>query len=181
VRREWAEETEWIRRAGAGDTAAYEELLAPVLGDAERLAYGMLQDRANAEDAVQDAAVRAWQRLGNVAPGRSFGPWFLGIVANRCRDARRSNWHAVVLLADDDEAWPPDDEWAGDGGWQEAADLRAALAALPDSYRVTIVLHFYLDLPLEEVSAVLGLGIAGVKTRINRGLRQLRRALQAER
>lgn len=181
VDREWGQESEWLRRARTGDTGAYELLLAPVLADASRLAYGLLQDRSMAEDSVQEAAILAWRRLENVEAGRPFRPWFLGIVANRCREALRSRWRSVVPLPDEDEAWTGDTPWTGDGGWLEGADLRRALAELPHGHRLAIVLHFYLDLPLEEVSSVLGLGIAGVKARINRGLRRLRRALEAER
>src|SRR5262249_39331249 len=129
-----------------------------------------------AEDSVQEAALLGWSRLGNLTPGRSFRPWFLGIVANRCRELRRSRWwRGKVWLADDDELLGSDS-----GGWPSGAQLRRALAALPHSHRTAIVLHFYLDMPLEDVAATLGLGIAGVKARINRGLRRLRVALDTE-
>lgn len=172
---QWGQEMEWLRLARMGDTSAYANLLAPVLAEAARLAYGLLQDRSTAEDSVQEAAILAWQRLANVEPGRSFRPWFLGIVANRCREALRSRWRSVTRLPDDAGVW------TDEGDWLEGAALRQALAELPHGHREAIVLHFFLDLPLEEVSAVLGLGIAGVKARINRGLRRLRASLGAER
>jgi DNA-directed RNA polymerase specialized sigma24 family protein len=96
-------------------------------------------------------------------------------VANRCREAQRSRWwrFTTPLLATDNV---PDVQ----ADWLDYAELRRAVARLPYRLRVAIVLHFYLDLPLEEVAATLGLRIAGVKTRINLGLRQLRVALEAE-
>jgi RNA polymerase sigma-70 factor (ECF subfamily) len=155
---------------------AYAELLRPLLGPATRLAYGLLQDRCAAEDSVQEAATRAWERFENLESGRSFRPWFLGIVANRCREALRSRWWSVIRVPD-----PASRTWRDEDAWLAGADLRRALAGLPHGQRVAIVLHFYLDLPLEEVAATLGLEIAGVKARINRGLRRLRCALEPER
>jgi RNA polymerase sigma-70 factor (ECF subfamily) len=167
---------ELVRRVRAGDMDAYADLLRPLLGVATKLAYGLLQDRWAAEDSVQEAAWRAWRRFGNLESSRPFRPWFLGIVANRCREALRSRWWSVLRVADPGyRAREQEDEWLA------GADLRRALAELPYGQRAAIVLHFYLDLPLEEVAVTLGLGMAGVKARINRGLRRLRVALEAER
>lgn len=167
-------EAELIERARMGFELAYAELVTPLLPAAARFAYGLLHDRCDAEDSVQEAALLGWQRLANLEPGRSFRPWFLGIVANRCRERVRAHWWTVIRM--------PDLGGAGshEGDWLQGADLRRALARLPHPQRAAIVLHFYLDLPLEEVAATLGLGIAGVKARINRGLRRLRVALAAE-
>lgn len=170
------EEAELIRRVGMGDSDAYAELLSPLLRVATGLAYGLLQDRRAAEDSVQEAATRAWRRLGNLESGRPFRPWFLGIVANRARETRRSRWWSVLRVPD---LSPP--TWRDEDDWLAGADLRRALAELPHGQRAAIVLHFYLDLPLEEVAATLGLGMAGVKARINRGLRRLRKAMEAQR
>jgi len=72
------DEPEMIRRAQGGDRAAYEELLRPLVGPGAALAFALLYDRPAAEDAFQEAAIRAWQRLRNLRPGSPFRPWFLG-------------------------------------------------------------------------------------------------------
>jgi RNA polymerase sigma-70 factor (ECF subfamily) len=164
-------ELELIHRAQAGDQAAFEALLEPVLRQAHLLAYGMLQRRCDAEDCVQEAALRSWARLGNVEPGRSFRPWFLGIVANRCREWRRGRWWSVTWLLDGHQS--------SEGDWLEGEELRRALARLRHRHRVAIVLHFYVGLSHEEVAATMGTGVAGVKSNINRGLRSLRADLGA--
>src|SRR6202040_2466324 len=74
-----------INRAKEGDRSAFDELIGPLVDQGFRLAYGMLHDREAAEDAVQEAAVRSWRKLGNVRPGSEMRPWFLAIVANQCR------------------------------------------------------------------------------------------------
>src|SRR5260221_9537209 len=87
-----------IARAREGDKAAFGNLLRPAIEPAARLAYGMLLDRTEAEDVVQEAAIKAWRRLGNLRAGADFAPWFLGIVANQCRTVRRTPWWSVLGL-----------------------------------------------------------------------------------
>lgn len=167
-------DSDLIARACAGDKTAFEQLLRPVFDSAARLAYGMLQDRSAAEDAVQESAFRAWRRLGNIRAGADFGPWFFGIVTNQCRSVRRAgSWYVLRLEHEETSARLAPEEVAIRG-----ADLRHALLRLPTDQRAAILLHFYLDLPLEGVAVALGISFAGVKSRINRGLKRMRPALR---
>jgi RNA polymerase sigma factor (sigma-70 family) len=165
-------EPDLISRATAGDKVAFEALLGPIVAPAARLAYAMLQDRAEAEDVVQEAAVKAWRKLGTFRPGADFKPWFLAIVANQCRMVRRTSWWSVLRL---DRM--PADRSGSETNSVVSMDLRRALLALPSDQRAAIALHFYLDLPLDEVAEVLGVSVAGVKSRINRALKRMRPAL----
>lgn len=158
-----------LERAKGGDRAAFEELFTPHAMDAFRLAVAMLQRREDAEDAVQNAMLKAWRRLGTFRTGCDVRPWFLTIVANECRSLRRSRWWSVVRLAD----------LYGDGGsWRDSLpremDLRRALARLPADQRLLLVLHYYLDLPFAEVAAVVGGSPEAAKSRTFRVLRKLR-------
>lgn len=161
-----------ISRAKQDDRVAYERLLEPAVRPATRLAFAMLQDRSDAEDAFQESALRAWRRLGNLRSGSSFQPWFLGIVANQCRDIRRGRWRQIVRLPDLMPARTVDES-----AWLEEVDLRRAVSALPHDQRVAILLHFHLDMPLNDVSIALGISPAGVRTRIKRALRRIRPAV----
>src|SRR6266480_7111701 len=163
---------ELIARARGGDKAAFEQLLSPVIAAGARLAYGMLMDRAAAEDVVQESAFKAWRRLGNIRSGSDFRPWFLGIVVNQARSTRRASWWSVLRI-DPNVATTANDDAAVRG-----ADLRKALLRVPADQRAAILLHFYLDLPLHEVATALGISVAGVKSRINRGLKRMRPGLQ---
>jgi RNA polymerase sigma factor (sigma-70 family) len=165
---------ELISRARVGEKAAFEDLLRPLIGPAARLAYAMLQDRAEAEDVVQESAIRAWRKLANLRPGAEFKPWFLGIVANQCRTVRRGSWWSVVRS----EHAARDDRLGLEDAAVRTMDLRRALIALPPDHRAALLLHFYLDLPLEAVAVALGLSVPGVKSRINRGLKRLRPSLR---
>jgi len=167
---------ELIKRAKGGDRSAFDELVGPLIGQAFRLAFGMLHDRAAAEDAVQEAAVRSWRKLNNLRPGNPLRPWFLAIVANQCRTVMRGRWWSVVRL---DVI-----EGSESGGFEDrivrGADLRAALRKLTTDQREVLVLRYYLDLPLDEVAAITGVRVGTVKSRINRGLAAMRPHFEPE-
>jgi RNA polymerase sigma factor (sigma-70 family) len=161
-----------IARAKAGDQVAYERLLEPAIRSATRLAFAMLHDRSEAEDAFQESALRAWRRLQNLRDGSPFQPWFIGIVANQCREIRRGRWWHLVRLPDTNAMYPVDE-----AAWFDGEDLRRAVLHLPHAPRVAILLHFQLDMPLSDVAIALGISVSGVKTRINRALKRLRPAM----
>lgn len=159
-----------ISRAKNGDRGAFDRLLGPLIGKAFRFAYGMLHDAQAAEDAVQEAAIRAWRKLDNLRPGTEMLPWFLGIVANQCRTISRGRWWSVLPLSE---------EVGGKGRALEdeviqTAAVRSALRKLSPNHREVLVLHYYLDLPLEEVAAILGIPVGTAKSRINRGIAAMR-------
>jgi RNA polymerase sigma-70 factor (ECF subfamily) len=161
-----------IARAKAGDQVAYERLLEPAVRSATRLAFAMLHDRSEAEDAFQESALRAWRRLQNLRDRSPFQPWFMGIVANQCREIRRGKWWHLVRLPDAN-AIPT----VHDAAWFDGEDLRGAVMGLPYDQRVAILLHFHLDMPLSDVATALDISQSGVKTRINRALKRLRPAM----
>jgi RNA polymerase sigma-70 factor (ECF subfamily) len=171
---EKSNEQDLIARAKEGDRVAYERLLEPAVRSATRLAFAMLQDRSEAEDAFQESAIRAWRRLRNLRDGSSFQPWFIAIVANQCREIRRGRWWQMIRLTDTRAIQPFDEV-----GWLEGEDLRRAVNELPHDQRVAIVLHFQLDMPLTDVAVALGISVPGVKTRLKRGLKRLRPAMGA--
>jgi RNA polymerase sigma-70 factor, ECF subfamily len=158
-----------IACAQVGDRVAFERLLELVVRSATRLAFAMLHDRSEAEDAFQESALRAWRHLRNLREGSPFQPWFIGIVANQCREIRRGKWWHVVRLPDPNAMRPVDD-----AVWFEGEDLRRAVMHLPHDQRVAILLHFHLDMPISDVATALGISQSGVKTRINRALKRLR-------
>src|SRR5258708_28915555 len=87
-----------IDRARAGDPAALDALFGWLVGPAFSLALILLRDREAAEDAVQEAAIRAWRKLGDLRAGAEVRPWFLAFVANQCRNARRARWRSALKL-----------------------------------------------------------------------------------
>ncbi|TAN34585.1 RNA polymerase sigma factor [bacterium] len=165
-----------LARAVQGDAGSFSFLIAPLLDPAYRLAAVMLGDRPAAEDAVQEASIKAWRKLRQLkGDGGSLRAWFLSIVANECRMARRQRWWSVLRVAEITAA-----RSAGDWGDDTPSDLKRAVLRLSPDDRLPLVLHFYLDLPLEEVARTLGLSPAAAKSRIYRAAKKLRSGLTLE-
>jgi RNA polymerase sigma-70 factor (ECF subfamily) len=160
-----------LRDALAGDPAAFDALLAPLLDPAYRLATVLLGDRVEAEDVVQEAALKAWSRLRQLRGDRSrLRSWFLAIVANECRMARRRPWWSVLRLRDvgGESGGSPEDRAVRD------VDLQRAIGRLPAEDRLALFSYFYLDLPLDEAARVMGVPLGTAKSRIYRAARRLR-------
>lgn len=158
-----------LERAKSGDREAFEGVFSPYSADAFRLAVALLQHREDAEDAVQNAMLKAWRKLTTFRIGHDVRPWFLTIVANECRSLRRGRWSSVLRLPDletDCQTWRD--------SHSEAIDLRRALARLPEEKRLLLVLRYYLDLPFDEVAEVIGGSPEAAKSRTFRLLRKLR-------
>ncbi|TMD11807.1 MAG: RNA polymerase sigma factor [Chloroflexi bacterium] len=149
----------------------FESALAPLLRPAYQLAFGMLQSREEAEDAVQEAAMRAWMKRANLREGSELRPWFLAIVANQCRTVVRGRWWTVLKRPE-----LPSPAAGTEPALDEVVQgivLRNAIRRLPHRQRLVIVLHFYLDLTFDEVAAVTRESTAAVKSRIYRAAREL--------
>jgi RNA polymerase sigma-70 factor (ECF subfamily) len=166
-----------LERAKAGDGHAFDELLAPVLDPAFRLAMTMLKDRGAAEDAVQEAALKAWRKLSGFRVDAELRPWFLAIVANECRTARRRRWWGVMRLGDVARLGAG---VASDRGWADRVDLDAALDRLARHHLLALTLYYHLDLPIEEVGRVLGCSVGGARQRVHRALVALRPGMAVE-
>jgi RNA polymerase sigma-70 factor, ECF subfamily len=166
-----------VERAGAGDGPAFAELLAPVLDPAFRLAMTMLNDRSAAEDAVQEAALKSWRKLDRFRPGTELRPWFLAIVANECRTARRSRWWRVIHL---DDLGARGRSVSPEAVWADRIDLDSALDQLPRHHLLALTLYYHLDLPIEEVAGVLRCSPGAARQRIHRALGALRPGMAVE-
>jgi len=154
--------------AQRGSGAAFGQLVEPLLPVAYRVAFGMLMRREDAMDAVQEATVRAWRKVGNVTPGLAFAPWYLGIVTRECRHAARFRWRFMTTAGDD----IADRDRTADA--EQTEDIRRAMRVLSPAHRQVVLLHFFADLTLEQVSLATGTPIGTVKSRLHRALAQLR-------
>jgi RNA polymerase sigma-70 factor (ECF subfamily) len=150
--------------------STFADLLKPLIEPGFRLALAMLHDPQAAEDAVQDASFTAWRKLGRMRDQGRLRPWFLGVVANKCRNFRRNRWTAGVDIGVPEGLSVVSSEEKTLGG----ADLRRAIARLGHDDRLVIVLYFYLDMPLDEVAAVAGSSVGATRARLYRAVKKLR-------
>jgi RNA polymerase sigma-70 factor, ECF subfamily len=163
---------------GADDERAhaFARLTAGRLERAYRLAAVILEDDAEAEDAVHDAGVRAWSRWPDLRDPARFDAWFDRIIVNTCRDRlRRRRLRPIGLDRLGDPPAPNVLERS-----PERDALRRALASLTPEHRVVVLLHHVEGLPLAEIAARTGEREGTVKSRLHYALRDLRAAYEAE-
>jgi RNA polymerase sigma factor (sigma-70 family) len=179
------EDDELIRRAKDGDVGAYEELVRRYQGIAVRTAYLAAGVAGDAEDAAQEAFVKAFRALRTFRDGAPFRPWLLRIVANEARNrrraARRRDRLALRLAAEHDRpsgGAAPSPEAAVLGA-QEREALVQAMNAMREGDRLVLGYRFFLGLSEAETARVLGCAVGTVKSRQSRALRRLRDLLPA--
>jgi RNA polymerase sigma-70 factor, ECF subfamily len=168
--------------ADRGDTAnpredVFASLIDANLTRAYRLAVVLLGGTAEAEDAVQDAAVAAWRSFASLREMDRFEAWFDRIIVNQCRDRLRTRGRVRVISIDDSDA-AETDRSARIGEQQE---VTAALRKLPIHQREVVALRFFADLSIDEIAARTGERSGTVKSRLHYGLAGLRAAYDAAR
>jgi RNA polymerase sigma-70 factor (ECF subfamily) len=171
-----------VRQVLAGDGDAYAILVARYRARFARYAMHMLGNREDAEDALQEAFVRAWRGLGRCRDPERFDSWLFQILANRCRTrgARRQRYEATFVhdaqalsSATADGPRPPD---AAEPGWDKAVDR--ALAALDPDQREAFLLKYVDELSYEEMAGLTGATVSALKMRVKRAADRLRGLLQ---
>jgi RNA polymerase sigma-70 factor (ECF subfamily) len=168
-----------VRRVLAGDAEAFGVLVARHHERCLRLAVHLVGDRADAEDAVQEALLRAYRHLGGYREEERFGAWLTRILVNQCRTARaraRRALPAGVEWAEADRAVAhPADAAAPDAERREA--LARAIRRLPGDQREAVVLRYADELSYAEMAAATGATAAALKMRVQRACRRLRALL----
>jgi len=168
-----------VLAAQRGDRAAFARLVERYTRRLHDLARRMLRDPHEAEDVVQQAFLNAWQALDRFDTERPFRNWMLRIASNLCRNRLAARGRRKELRPRGGEDVLPDVEAPLEVAAGEALmgpeRVRRAIEALPDRYRLPVILHYVQDLPLKDVSAITGAPVATVKTWLHRG----RAALQA--
>jgi RNA polymerase sigma-70 factor (ECF subfamily) len=143
---------------------------------------------ADAEDAVQEASMRAWQSWSRLRSVDSVRPWLLQITLNVCRQWRRGlkgreQSHLLPLPEDSDTQHHELAMLESDPGTSNhtgALDLRAAINALPTDLRLVVVLRFYTGLDASEIGETLSIPAGTVRSRLHRALLQMRERLQPQ-
>lgn len=167
-----------LTRACGGDLDAYEQLVRLHQQIAFRTALVLTRDAAEAEEAAQDAFVKAWRALRRFDRARPFRPWLLAIVANEARNRRRSAGRRALLAARaGTQAAGARAAGSPEGALLVAerdASLAAALERLDERDRQVIACRYLLELSEAETAAALGCRVGTVKSRLSRALERLR-------
>jgi RNA polymerase sigma-70 factor (ECF subfamily) len=172
------DEAQLVALARAGDEAAVDELFGRVWPLAWHWAYGVTGDRMLADQVAQDAVLRAFGTLDRFDPARPFRPWLKRITVNLAIDELRREQRQQRT-----EAWMT--ELRTVAPFEDDPDLLDSLVdavrELPERQRTVVVLHYWLDTGVEEISAILGIPLGTVVSRLSRARATLRERLEAAR
>jgi RNA polymerase sigma-70 factor (ECF subfamily) len=177
------QEQRWIEAARQGDRNAFGCLVEVYQGPVYNLAYRMLGDAYEAEDAAQETFLRAYRKLGSYDPTRKFSTWLLSIASHHCIDLLRRR--RMTLLSLEDEGLPASALVSDQPGpephamqSEREAQIQALLNTLSDDHRAVVVLHYWYDLSYEEIARVTDSTLSAVKSRLFRARRMLAEQLQ---
>ncbi|NLT74818.1 MAG: sigma-70 family RNA polymerase sigma factor [Chloroflexi bacterium] len=175
----------WVLRAQQGDQEAFANLVEAYQRPVYSLAYRMLGNPSDAEDAAQEVFVRAFTHMESYDATRKFSSWILSIASHYCIDRLRRGHGRQVSLDDmEPDRWLPDTAPAPES---EAMDrdreeqIRRLLALLPEQHRLVIILRYWHDLSYEEIAQVTSTTESAVKSRLHRAREAMAEALAADR
>ena len=169
------EEKVWIQRALAGDQEAFACLVRAYQTAVYNLAYRMLGNEAEAEDAAQETFLKAYTRLKTYDSGRKFSSWLLAIASHHCIDRLRQRRFALSL--DELPPW----RWLSSSSRpeevvirsQERDEVRQLLDQLPPHYRAAVILRYWHDLSYREIAEATDTTESSVKSTLHRARRML--------
>lgn len=168
-----------VARAADGDEVAFARIVARHHDDMARVAFVVCGDVDIAQDAVQSAWPKAWQKLASIRDPSRLRPWLLSIAANEARQlarARSNRW--VREIAIDDGTAIVAGASPDPSGRSAEMDLANALAGLDPGDRVIVGLRYAAGLTSDEIGRAIGMTGGGVRARISRILTRLRRDLE---
>lgn len=155
----------------------YDQTVEYILENQEkmyRLAYSYVQNKENALDVVQNAICTALEKCDSIRNPNAIKTWVYRVVVNEALQLLRKNKREIV--------WDPvemPEEIYLDTPWEEVQEIYDKVQKLPPPVKTIILLRFYEDLSLKEISRVTGLNINTVKSRLYRGLEQLGKSMSA--
>lgn len=184
------EEVKLIEKSQQGDMKSFERLIRRYQDQAYRTAYGILGNAEDAKDATQEAFIKIYKSLSKFKLQSSFSTWMYRIIHNTCLDIlrkrkRRRELPMETKNSSGTEGYEIPVEDAGEG--PEALldyaflkeEVKRGISKLPEEYQGVVVLRDIEDLSYEEISEVLGISQGTVKSRLNRGRKQLRSYLSS--
>ncbi len=167
----------WLEQARRGDLKAFAQLVAVYQGPVFNLAYRMLGNAVEAEDAVQETFIRVYTKLHTYQPERKLSSWVFSIASHYCIDRLRQRRGAAFSLDEEPVAATLPARTPGPEELAQRAEARDEVQRLVEqlapAYRVPVILRYWHDLSYAEIADVLGLTVQAVKSRLHRARLQL--------
>lgn len=172
-----------IEEARKGSQDAFSEIVETYQERVYNLAYRMLGDPYEAEDAAMECFVRAFRKLDQYDPNRKFNTWLLSITSNYCIDQLRRR--KLQWLSLEDEKLPYGTLASNQPGperrmldTEREAEMQAMLNKLSGKYRAAVILHYWYDMSYEEIAETTGETVGAIKSRLFRARQMLARQIQ---
>ena len=180
-----SDEAEWVRLARGGDQTAFGRLVVAYQTPVYNLAYRMLGNAAEAEEAAQETFLRVYTKLYSYDPQRPFRSWLLAIASHYCIDRLRRR--RITWLSFEDEIAAPERLVSTDPNPESVMvqrereeRIQRLLAVLSPTDRAAITLRYWYDCSYEEIAETLNLTVSAVKSRLHRARRALAKVVQGE-
>jgi RNA polymerase sigma-70 factor (ECF subfamily) len=167
-----------IQRILDGDVEAYSQLVDRHYDRCARVAFRILGNREDAEEAIQDTFLRAYRALGEYEHRERFAAWIARILVNQCRTVLAKRRRRDELFIDVDPLLLGRVGALADSGTDDWPELEMALRSLPLEQREAIVLRYADDLTYQEMVKITGAGESALKMRVQRAFARLRDLLQ---
>lgn len=176
---------DWIEAAIGGDQYAFGKLVEEYQTAVFNLTYRMLGEPQEAEDAAQEAFLRAYANLSRYDPQRSFKTWLLSIASNHCIDRLRKRRLTWIAIEEEGMAPHPNlvskevgpEEAFTDG--ERSAEMQEMLAKIPPDYRSVVVLRYWYDMSYAEIAETLETTESAIKSRLFRARQALAKVIEA--
>jgi len=170
-----------VQRCQMGELAAFSELFSLQEARIYRLAMSILQNEQDAEDAVQDAYLRVFERIKHFQGDAAFQTWMTTIVVNLCRDKIRRNKVRRALSLDWIHSRPSEDNVVEEVfRRQRQRRLWSYVNQLDEKHRLPVILHYHERLSCDEVAHVLGIRTSVVHSRLNTARQCLRHMMKTQ-
>ena len=166
-----------VRRALEGDAGAFTLLVDRHLQPCLRFATRMLGSRHDAEDATQEALLRAYRALASYEPATPFRTWLFAILVNRCRTALRQRSRYVRRVVSDVDALARAASPDVGAATELRIEIERAVATLDTAQREAFLLKYVEQLSYEEIAAATGVGVSALKMRVKRACERLQELL----
>lgn len=173
------EEEIWLEKARNGNKDAFGKIIEAYQSPVYNLAYRMLSNSGEAEEAAQEAFIRAYTRLDSYNPDHKFSTWLLSITSNYCIDQIRKR-RALLLSIDEpiaphpalmsDKADAPESQLVHS---QQEEMVQSLLEGLDAEYREAVVLRYWHEMSYDEIAEIMDTSVSAIKSRLFRARKQL--------
>jgi RNA polymerase sigma-70 factor, ECF subfamily len=171
------QELEWMERARRGDREAFARIVEVYQGPVYNLAFRMLGNAVEAEDAAQETFIRVYSKLHTYQADRKLASWVLSIASHYCIDRLRRrkgdmlslDEEPVAMILPSRKAGPEETALRG----EVREEVQRAVNRLAPAYRVPLILRYWYDLSYQEIADIMGLTVQAVKSRLHRARLQM--------